>query len=345
MITSLATYTARCTKFLSTRNSSKSECFFGQASYAFTDKVKLTFGARSTRDSLFRVGANTQQVTLANGTPIQPVSSSPNDANVKSSKVNWRVGLDYNMDKNTLLYASAATGYKAGGFFDGVRTATYDNTFKPENVTTIELGAKIRALEGTLQTNIALFNSEYKDLQVSFRGPRPGSPATLQTITQNAAKAGIKGAEFETRWLSPVGRFDLSLAFLNAKYDEFAPPGSNPPVNNTGKTLIKSPKISGNLAYQYSWYVFKGDITARIARFYSAKYFHAPTNVDISTQPSYSRTDVALTYTADREAWFMQLYGKNLEDNNVIAGVGGLVAPNAILAPPRTYGLRVGMKF
>jgi iron complex outermembrane recepter protein len=323
----------------------KANAIFGQTSVAVSDKLKFTAGVRSTRDSTSRVGVSTQQVTLANGTPAGALTSSPNDASVSSSKVNWRLGADYNMDKNTLLYVSVATGYKAGGFFDGVKTATFDNTFKPENVSTAEIGIKLRALDGTLQTNVALFKSEYKDLQVSYRGPRPGTPGTLQTITQNAAKAGISGAEFESRWLSPVGRFDLSLAFLNAKYDDFAPVGANPPVNNTGKTLVKSPKVSGNLAYQYSWYVFGGDITARASRFYSAKYFHAATNVELSTQPSYTRTDLALTYTADREAWYVQAYVKNLEDTNVIAGLGGLAAPNAILAPPRTFGVRVGMKF
>lgn len=323
----------------------KSSAFFGQTSYAINEKFKLTAGLRSTRDSSSRVGVNTQQITLIDGTPAGPFGSSPNDASVSSSKVNWRLGADYSMDKDTLVYTSAATGYKAGGFFDGVKTATFDNTFLPENVTTTEIGLKLRAFDGTVQTNVALFKTEYKDLQVSFRGPRPGSPGTLQTITQNAAKASISGAEIESRWLSPVGRFDLSLAFLNAKYDDFAPIGANPVVNNTGNTLIKSPKISGSLAYQYTWYVSGGDITARLSRFYSAEYFLAATNVQLSAQPAYTRTDMALTYTADRDAWFVQAYAKNLEDANIIAGLGGLAAPNAILAPPRTFGIRGGIRF
>ncbi len=324
---------------------SKSSAFFGQTSYAVNDKLKLTAGLRSTRDQLSRVGVSTQQVTLANGNPAQALTSSPNDASVNSSKVNWRLGADYSLERNAMIYVSAATGYKSGGFFDGVKTATFDNTFKPENVTTTEFGLKMRAFDGTLQTNIAVFKSEYKDLQVSYRGPRPGTPGTLQTITQNAAKASISGAEIESRWLSSVGRFDMALAFLNAKYDDFAPIGASPVVNNTGKTLVKSPKVSGNFGYQYTWDLPGGDITARVSRFYSAEYFHAATNVQLSAQPAYTRTDLALTYTANKEAWFAQVYAKNLEDANVIAGLGGLGVPNAILAPPRTYGLRAGMKF
>jgi iron complex outermembrane receptor protein len=54
---------------------------------------------------------------------------------------------------------------------------------------------------------------------------------------------------------------------------------------------------------------------------------------------------VSLTYIANKEAWYVQAYGKNLENKNVIAGIGGLAAPNAFLTPPRTYGVRVGFKF
>lgn len=322
----------------------KANALFGQSTFAFTDKLNFTAGLRSTRDTTSRVGLSTQTITLTNQTPVTPTTRTINNASVSSSKVNWRLGVDYSMDKSTLFYASAATGYKAGSFFDGVKTATFDNTFKPENVTTYELGLKMRGFDGTLQTNVALFKSDYKDLQVSFRGLVPGSISVV-TVTQNAAKAGITGGEFESRWLSPIGRFDLSLALLDAKYDSYNPPNANPPVNFTGNRLIKSPRVSGNLAYQYSWYLLGGDITARLSSFYSAKYYHRPDNLELASQPSYTRTDVALTYTADKDVWYVQAYGKNLENRNVIAGIGGLLAPNAFLAPPRTFGARVGMKF
>lgn len=322
----------------------KANALFGQSTFAFTDKLNFTAGLRSTRDTTSRVGLSTQTITLTNQTPVAPTTRTINNASVSSSKVNWRLGVDYSMDKSTLFYASAATGYKAGSFFDGVKTATFDNTFKPENVTTYELGLKMRGFDGTLQTNVALFKSDYKDLQVSFRGLVPGSISVV-TVTQNAAKAGITGAELESRWLSPIGRFDLSLALLDAKYDSYNPPNANPPVNFTGNRLIKSPRVSGNLAYQYSWYLLGGDITARLSSFYSAKYYHRPDNLELASQPSYTRTDVALTYTADKDIWYVQAYGKNLENRNVIAGIGGLLAPNAFLAPPRTFGARVGMKF
>ncbi len=324
----------------------KATALFGQASFAVTDALKLTGGLRSSHDQLSRTGINTTTITLPSGTPVAPTSRAPNDASVSSSKINWRLAADYSMGKSTLLYASAATGYKAGGFFDGVRTATFENTFKPENVTTYEIGAKTRNADGTLQTNVALFKSDFRDLQVSYRGPSPsGTVGSFITLTQNAAKAAITGAEIETRWLTPIGRLDLSLAFLDAKYDSFDPANANPRVNYTGNRLVKSPRVSGNLAYQYSWYVLNGDITARASIFYTDKYYLQPSNISLTSQPSYTRTDLSATYNADKDVWFLQAYVKNLENKNVIAGLGGLTGPNAFLAPPRTYGIRVGYRF
>jgi len=332
--------------FLQPQVSQKANAVFGQATFAATDSLKLTAGLRSTRDELSRVGRNLTTVTLPNGTPVAPTTTAPNNASISSSKVNWRVAADYSIDKDTMLYGSIATGYKAGGFFDGVRSANFDNTYKPENVTTYEAGLKMRALDGTLRTNIAVFRNDFKDLQVSYRGPSPsGIAGSFITLTQNAAEATINGAEIESRWLSAIGRFDLSLALLDAKYDSFDPPNANPRVNNTGNSLIKSPRVSGNLAYQYNWPFAGGDLNARISMFFTEKYYLQPTNIALTTQPAYQRTDVSLTYIANKEAWYVQAYGKNLENKNVIAGIGGLAAPNAFLAPPRTYGVRVGFKF
>ncbi len=324
----------------------KARAYFGQSSFAVNDKLKLTAGLRSTRDSLSLLGRNTTTVTLPNGTPVAPTSTLQNKSAVESSKVNWRLGADYSMDKNVMFYATAATGYKAGGFFDGTRTETFDNAFKPENVATVEFGLKSRALNNSLQTNVALFRNDYKDLQVSFRGPSPsGVVGSFITLTQNAAKARINGLEIESRWFVPIGRFDASLAFLDAKYQEFDPPNASPRINNTGNRLTKSPRVSGNIGYQYSWDLAGADLALRAGMFFTQKYFLQPTNIELTSQPAYRRSDLSLTYTARSSAWYTQLYAKNLENNNIIAGLGGITAPNTFLAPPRTYGLRAGIKF
>jgi iron complex outermembrane receptor protein len=53
----------------------------------------------------------------------------------------------------------ADTGYKAGGFASC-------NEYQPETVTTYEIGSKNRALNNTVQANVAAFYSDYKNQQI-----------------------------------------------------------------------------------------------------------------------------------------------------------------------------------
>ncbi|TAG45780.1 MAG: hypothetical protein EAZ30_14755 [Betaproteobacteria bacterium] len=328
--------------FVQPKVSAESVAAFGQATLAVSPVWRVTAGLRATRDEASRTGKN----TLLTPTGVEARILTVNDASVKSSKTNWRLGSDYTLSKDSMIYGTAATGYKAGGFFDGTKTATIDNTYQPENVTSFELGIKSRGMNGKLQTNVAVFRNDFKDYQASYRGQLPGAPAgTFVTITQNAAKATIQGAEFEARWLVGNGRFDANVALLDAKFDEFNPVGASPRFDNSGKRLIKSPKYSGSLAYQHTWSMAVGSVTARAAVFFSDKYYLAPSNSAISTQASYTRTDLSLGYEPASGKWWTQAYVRNLENANVVAGLGGLTAPNAFLAPPRTIGVRGGIRF
>jgi iron complex outermembrane recepter protein len=58
-------------------------------------------------------------------------------------------------------------------------------------------------------------------------------------------------------------------------------------------------------------------------------------------QPGYSKTDFNLTYAAPGDRWFLQLYGKNLEDENVISGYN---FNTFTLSEPRLLGLRFGVR-
>ena len=60
-------------------------------------------------------------------------------------------------------------------------------------------------------------------------------------------------------------------------------------------------------------------------------------------QPSYHKTDVSLTYAAADERWYVQAFGKNLENEILVTGVDSF--NNVTPADPRTYGVRGGVKF
>jgi len=95
-----------------------------------------------------------------------------------------------------MTYLSYAEGFKGGGWnshFNSVLTPQQQvalQEFKPEKAKTVEIGAKLDLLGDSLRLNLAVFDSRYTDMQVTYRGPAPAGVAPFLT---NAGKASIKG--------------------------------------------------------------------------------------------------------------------------------------------------------
>ena len=240
------------------RPETASTAIYGQLSFKASDALTLTAGARATRDTKKFRFANANSVLPLNaagapdGTQIALTTPTPADAafgnggasnctganaqpgfnclagtntiqgatyaDATFSKATGKVAADFKLNNSQLLYASLSTGFRSGGFnsnqtIEGVRS------FKPEEVTAIEIGSKNRFMANTLQLNLAAFNNDYKNLQEQ-RQVAVGS-TTVSTIF-NAAKARAKGLEIELEFrASKALTVGGSLSILDAKYTSF----------------------------------------------------------------------------------------------------------------------------
>jgi iron complex outermembrane recepter protein len=193
--------------------SSSSLAFFGQATYSLTDALRITAGARYTEDSKKRFGFTVAAPGITTPpNPLPPGTSYTNDQSW--NRFNWKVGVDYDLAPNALLYASYSTGYRAGGFNTSSQVA-YD----PENIKAFEAGLKTDLLDRRLRFNLAAFHYDYQDLQVT--SPRELN-GRIQAFTQNAASAKIWGVEIESI-IKPSDNFSFDIAFgyLNTKFGDF----------------------------------------------------------------------------------------------------------------------------
>ncbi|MEO1573943.1 MAG: TonB-dependent receptor, partial [Pseudomonadota bacterium] len=149
----------------------------------------------------------------------------------------WRLGVDYDLDDDTYLYAYAATGSKAGAFGDGVdvcrcgRIVFFD--FDPERVRNFEIGYKASLWNDRFNLIIAAFFTDFSDKQVSqFRevgeveNP-PGTPLEPRQpigtfVTTNAGGAEIKGLEVEWDIIPwEGGRIRGGLGLLDAQFTKW----------------------------------------------------------------------------------------------------------------------------
>ena len=328
--------------------SNKSRAVFGQATYSVAPGLRLTLGLRQTTDDKSRIGGN-----FAGPTAIKIAT---NNASVNFTNSSYKVGADYDLSKTALAYASIATGYKAGGFYDGVKTSTFDNTYKPERLLAFEAGIKGRFLDNKLRLNAAFYNYSYQDLQISYIAINPGS-GTAGTIVSNAARAGARGIELEGRFaVSEAGAVNFAIGTNDAKYKSFVFPATAgvraAAVDFAGKALDKAPQSTLTLGYTHDFNLAGGaGVTAFVGTRYSSAYVvsnFAGANPVQYTQDAFNKTDFNVTYNEPGNRWYAQIFGKNLQNRNVIMAYAPSSNPaldGVFLGEPRTVGMRAGLKF
>lgn len=321
----------------------KSKAVFGQATWSVLPGTRLVTGLRYTRD-------NKSGIDPLGGTAAaagQTTSTAAYNKAVEYTNTSYRLGLDHDLTRNVMVYGSVATGYKSGGFNDKPTSPNY----KPESLRAIELGVKGRFFDNRLQLTAGVFDYDYSDLQLGAVECPDGTPASCGAITKNAAKARIRGAEFEG-WLNvgDSGRVNFGLALTDAKFKDYKPvdrPVNNPTlvVDWSGQRLDKAPPVTLNLGYTHVLPLASGaDISMTVGTRYTGKYSISTSDENgiRYEQPGSRKSDLSVTYTSPSGKFSLQAYVKNIEDTITI---GSRVPGSFTASDPRTFGVRGTLTF
>jgi iron complex outermembrane recepter protein len=139
----------------------------------------------------------------------------------EGSKIDWRANVDYRWNDNIMTYASVSTGFKGGGINPRPFEASQVETFKPETLTSYELGAKTDFLDRSVRFNVSAFYEKYKDIQVTllscpeFSGGNALEPCAAPT---NGGDANIYGGEFEASYHLQGFSADASFSKQHFEY-------------------------------------------------------------------------------------------------------------------------------
>ena len=279
----------------------------------------------------------------------------------------------YRWNENVMTYASAARGYKGGGFnLDRVQSATgqsidgqgiipvNDTSFGGEFVDSYELGAKTTWADGSLLLNATLFHQEYEDFQLnSFLG--------TSFVVRSIPKVTSQGVDAEILW-QPRAVMGLmlqgGLMYADTKF------GSNIPgvdfIEPTGAlyklpgaTMPFAPKWSGSLAATYEW-DFSSNLIGRFN--IGAKYmgdYNTGSDLDVEKhQDSYTVVNARFGIGRSDNRWMLEFWGTNVTDTEYAqVGFDGPlqnVSPvpgnpfntyNAFLGAPRMYGVTLRVRY
>jgi len=261
-----------------------------------------------------------------------------------------RVSLSYEVNDDVMVYGSAARGFKSGGF-DGRAASEFEfQPFDPETVWTYEGGLKSTLAGGRLAANVAVFYSDYQDLQVTSFG-READTGFFQTLFTNAAEAEIKGLELElaARPTRNLG-VQASVGYLDAEYEEFETLVNGETADVSDRDLINSPNWNANLAANYTlalngWLnlVFNGDIS------YRGEVANEITDSPILRQDEYVTLNATLALATASGRWELRAGARNLTDQNVIVQGFNLSefpgVQTAFFGTRRSYDLRLFYNF
>ncbi|MEO7107019.1 MAG: TonB-dependent receptor [Rhodoferax sp.] len=355
--------------FIQPKETVKSAAVFGQMTANVTDALHLTGGIRYTSDERENIGGRNYGWTgdpTVPGRPIDPgldpsqpgsgFSGSPNDGKYSNGKTTWLARANYEVSKDTMLYASVSTGFKSGSTQDG------GATYKPESLTNYEIGTKQSFLGGKVKFNNAIYYSDFKDFQ--FSAPVLNADGTRSFLTDNAEGAKVSGFESEiAAKLTPDDRVQATLAFIDTKlgkliglsndYNLPAPCTiiviGNGCLDVTGNRLAHAPTFSATVQYEHSFHL--GDsatLTPRISLHYETDSWLSVFNYgDLDKQAAYTRTDLGLRYNSGK-SWYIDGFVRNLENANIkTSAAGGPTIATAVAQymAPRTIGVNVGYNF
>jgi iron complex outermembrane receptor protein len=174
---------------------------FGETYYDILDDLKLTTGLRFTDDQKSFTDIPSEVLTDGLGYYETGVVNQSWDRLTGRAVLDWTPKLDFT--DQTLVYASYAHGYKAGGAnppgaaligngIGEVGLPDHPLTFKPEYIEAFEFGTKNTLLDGSLTLNGDIFYYNYTGYQISEIVDR--------TAINNNYNAHVEGAEIESNW-------------------------------------------------------------------------------------------------------------------------------------------------
>ena len=306
---------------------------FGEVTWQFAEKTALLVGARQTRESQ-RGSASGGLLDFAT---FQLVPFSGN-IDISASRFTPKVLLQHRLDKNAMVYASATTGFKSGGFNPTPPVAAY----QPEKIKAYEIGTKMSAAGGRIELDAAAFYYDYSDLQL-----RTLNTATNQTAVSNVSKAAIQGAEF-TLVARPSRdlTLDLNAAYVDSALKNYISPYTK--VDMSGSPMPMAPKVSATAGAEYRMALGGAMLTMRAeVNHQSTVIFPAFIDTAKEREGPVTLVNANLRYSFAGGKTFVSLIGRNLTDklyqsNRVY--YGGFYDLQSF-APPRTIEVRLGTRF
>lgn len=288
---------------------------YGEGTWNFSPRFRGITGLRLTRDTLdyFHSRVSTSPVAVPGIQPAFAYHTGSTSANGTSG----RGGLQYDLTKNTMVYATYSRGYKGPAynvFFN--QSPLQVAPLLPETSDAYEIGLKTLALKNRLQLTLTVFDTVYNNYQANYQTLVVGTPVTNLI---NAGEVSTKGIEADIRArVTSRLTFFASLASIDTKVDRFnIPPPPASATNIDGQPLPFAPRFKSNVTADYSLPLAERRKLVFSANhaYQSSQQFSLTQSLD-TVQGAYGIWNASVTFSDPTKGWRVALLVKNIGDVN-----------------------------
>ena len=321
---------------------------FVQNYFDISDRLRLQAGIRYTHEYT-EMTAGDYGYLNANGPAQWGIGDQIYGFEVTDDKtwneVGGKLGLDYRLNDDVMLYGYYAHGFKSGGFVGRINAPGAIGPYDPESIDTFEAGMKGDFLDRRLRANLAAFYMIYEDMQLAQNYILPsGSP--VGTTIYNVAESEIWGTELELEaLLSENLSLKASAAYLSAEYEDFI---TSDGADLSGERLQNAPKWTASAGLNYEIPVGPGYAEASLLyRYTGEKYLQGLSNPAIVEIQDTSLLNANIRWTPNSERWSAEVWANNLLDERYIDSVTwnpGLFT-QVFYQAPREYGITLRYKW
>ncbi|SEJ73860.1 Outer membrane receptor proteins, mostly Fe transport [Sphingobium sp. AP50] len=314
---------------------------FADLTFHLAEGFDLQFGGRYARNkqtSASNVTTTSKAAPLFGPTRTQMVGS-------KDSAFTWLVSPSYHISKDMMVYARVATGYRPGGpNLESAVTASFD----PDRVTNYEVGFKGNIVPGLLTVDTALFQIDWKKVQLQ------GTAASQLSFVTNGDTARSRGWEFATTltpWtgMTVAGNFALTDAKLTADLPNL---GTGGLVGRDGDKLPFTADFTSSISVDQ-----RLPVNDSVEASFGATLTHVgerpgALTTTLATRPrldipAYTSFDLRAGLEMD-QLWSLSFYVRNFFNERGVTLANdrnGTSVPTALYILPRSFGLTLARDF
>jgi len=347
---------------------------FGTGARGIYNPLTGTYSASSTPPLYYGVAANLN-VLLKN------VSPATYSGLLKKANITYKFG------NGSLVYATFSDGFRPGGFNRkpcNVGSSTCPTAadfaalavYTPDKVKNYEIGAKLSLLDRTLQINLAAYQIDWSNIQMTVFDQNISN----QTFTTNLTDARIKGIEGDITW-RPTREltFNSAFSYNDSKLTKYRK--NTTVLLPLGSPLALSPKFQANVRARY-----ETEMSSGLRPFVQAAFHHVGKsvssdidNVDIRYQsfnptlgyagsipityngvvvkpgdviaplpvslPQAAYNTFSASFGVSKDDWNIEIYGENLTDERPELYKSNNDGETRVTTSrPRTIGMRVSFK-